>query len=240
MPVTAAACRAAAAAPLAPAQRRRALMEAAPAPLALVRLRSCLARSPAPAQRWRPSCSAARSSPATSPSLRSRCVLDNSFAAGGGRCSGATTAQALRPASCRRFTSWSPPTSPPTAPTLATSSRRGALGSYSRRRSPSAAFRRCRRSSLPLPSHAPLQFVPTLQGFNEFLTSKSAQAKNKNRQFRLEDRVFSLSSITSPGVRCAAETCNLCSCLGSTCCGSAHCQALPGRKVARSCSLCLL
>lgn len=40
-----------------------------------------------------------------------------------------------------------------------------------------------------------------MQGFNEFLTSKSAQAKNKNRQFRMEDRVFSLSSITSPGVR---------------------------------------
>ncbi|EFN57077.1 hypothetical protein CHLNCDRAFT_143841 [Chlorella variabilis] len=43
-------------------------------------------------------------------------------------------------------------------------------------------------------------------GFGEFLTSKSAQAKNKNRQFRLEDRVFSLSSITSPGTLEAATT----------------------------------
>lgn len=42
-------------------------------------------------------------------------------------------------------------------------------------------------------------FGNVVKGFNEFLTSKSAQAKNKNRQFRLEDRVFSLSSITSPG-----------------------------------------
>ena len=52
----------------------------------------------------------------------------------------------------------------------------------------------------PHPSLALLPFA-SAQGFNEFLTSKSAQAKNKNRQFRLEDRVFSLSSITSPGVR---------------------------------------
>ncbi|PRW57873.1 chromatin modification-related MEAF6-like isoform X2 [Chlorella sorokiniana] len=42
-------------------------------------------------------------------------------------------------------------------------------------------------------------FGNVVKGFNEFLTSKSAQAKNKNRQFRMEDRVFSLSSITSPG-----------------------------------------
>lgn len=54
-----------------------------------------------------------------------------------------------------------------------------------------------------VPSAPPREpFLPRLsQGFGEFLTSKSAQAKNKNRQFRLEDRVFSLSSITSPGVR---------------------------------------
>lgn len=49
--------------------------------------------------------------------------------------------------------------------------------------------------------------MSSTQGFNEFLTSKSAQAKNKNRQFRLEDRVFSLSSITSPGVRALAAGC---------------------------------
>lgn len=68
-----------------------------------------------------------------------------------------------------------------------------------------AFARRCRRRrrpshQAPHPSLALLPFA-SAQGFNEFLTSKSAQAKNKNRQFRLEDRVFSLSSITSPGVR---------------------------------------
>eukprot|EP00887_Chlorella_sp_A99_P003657 scaffold7.g3657.t1 len=35
-------------------------------------------------------------------------------------------------------------------------------------------------------------------GFEGFLTSKSAQAKNKNRVFKLDDRAFSLSSVTSP------------------------------------------
>jgi hypothetical protein len=65
---------------------------------------------------------------------------------------------------------------------------------------------RRRRSRSPLPSANPLACsrptpwpLGSPQGFNEFLTSKSAQAKNKNRQFRMEDRVFSLSSITSPG-----------------------------------------
>ncbi len=66
---------------------------------------------------------------------------------------------------------------------------------------PSAQAPRCTVPSAP-PGKP---FLPRLsQGFGEFLTSKSAQAKNKNRQFRLEDRVFSLSSITSPGVRSAA------------------------------------
>ncbi|PSC73071.1 chromatin modification-related MEAF6 isoform B [Micractinium conductrix] len=49
-------------------------------------------------------------------------------------------------------------------------------------------------------------FGNVVKGFNEFLTSKSAQAKNKNRQFRLEDRLFSLSSITSPGTLEAQST----------------------------------
>lgn len=39
------------------------------------------------------------------------------------------------------------------------------------------------------------------QGFDGFLTSKNAMAKNKNRVFKLDDRLFSLSSVTSPAVR---------------------------------------
>lgn len=41
-------------------------------------------------------------------------------------------------------------------------------------------------------------FGTVLKGFEGFLTSKSAQAKNKNRVFKLDDRAFSLSSVTSP------------------------------------------
>jgi hypothetical protein len=48
------------------------------------------------------------------------------------------------------------------------------------------------RPTLPAPSSP--------QGFDGFLTSKNAQAKNKNRIFRLQDRAFSLSSYTSPAV----------------------------------------
>lgn len=40
-----------------------------------------------------------------------------------------------------------------------------------------------------------------LQGFEGFLVSKNAQARNKNRTFRLEDRAFSLSSFTSEAER---------------------------------------
>lgn len=40
-----------------------------------------------------------------------------------------------------------------------------------------------------------------VQGFEGFLTSKNAAAKNKNKIFRLEDRAMSLSSTTSPAVR---------------------------------------
>jgi hypothetical protein len=76
-----------------------------------------------------------------------------------------------------------------------------------RRASPLAPLR-------PLCSHHPTLSSQRTQGFSEFLTSKSAQAKNKNRQFRLEDRVFSLSSITSPGVRrrAAGHAAGDCSC----------------------------
>lgn len=42
--------------------------------------------------------------------------------------------------------------------------------------------------------------IRNAQGFEGFLTSKNAAAKNKNRVFRLEDRAISLSSTTSPAV----------------------------------------
>ncbi|KAK2079569.1 hypothetical protein QBZ16_001964 [Prototheca wickerhamii] len=41
-------------------------------------------------------------------------------------------------------------------------------------------------------------FGTVLKGFEGFLTSKNAAAKNKNKIFRLEDRAMSLSSTTSP------------------------------------------
>lgn len=41
-------------------------------------------------------------------------------------------------------------------------------------------------------------FGTVLKGFEGFLTSKNAMAKNKNRVFKLDDRLFSLSSVTSP------------------------------------------
>ena len=45
------------------------------------------------------------------------------------------------------------------------------------------------------------QFGNALKGFDGYLTSKSAAARNKNRVFRLQDRGFSLSSYTSPATR---------------------------------------
>ncbi|KAL6785499.1 hypothetical protein F751_5422 [Auxenochlorella protothecoides] len=44
-------------------------------------------------------------------------------------------------------------------------------------------------------------FGTVLKGFEGFLTSKNAAAKNKNRVFRLEDRAISLSSTTSPATQ---------------------------------------
>ena len=123
----------------------------------------------------------------------------------GGSCSRAATAQALRPASCLQIYDLE------SAYFTADCTNFGNVVKARRGRScpgAAAAHRRRRRRSLlpcsftPAPSR-PLGSLPLgcPQGFNEFLTSKSAQAKNKNRQFRMEDRVFSLSSITSPGVR---------------------------------------
>ena len=44
-------------------------------------------------------------------------------------------------------------------------------------------------------------FFSTLtQGFEGFLGSKNAQARNKSRTFTVQDRAFSLSSYTSPAV----------------------------------------
>ena len=48
-------------------------------------------------------------------------------------------------------------------------------------------------------SISPSLFV--LQGFEGFLTSKSAAGRNKMRNFQIEDRGFSLSSYTSPAAR---------------------------------------
>jgi hypothetical protein len=45
------------------------------------------------------------------------------------------------------------------------------------------------------------QFGNALKGYDGYLTSKSAAARNKNRVFRLQDRGFSLSSYTSPATR---------------------------------------
>ncbi len=97
----------------------------------------------------------------------------------------------------RRYTSSSRCTLRQTTQTLETSSRRAdgaGTSSSACAADPAAAA----ASTNPALNCSPALVFP--QGFNEFLTSKSAQAKNKNRQFRLEDRVFSLSSITSPGV----------------------------------------
>ena len=44
-----------------------------------------------------------------------------------------------------------------------------------------------------------------MQGFEGFLTSKSAASKNKNRVFKLDDRAFSLSSTTSPASQVGAR-----------------------------------
>jgi Histone acetyltransferase subunit NuA4 len=49
--------------------------------------------------------------------------------------------------------------------------------------------------------HLFLLLFYSLQGFEGFLVSKNAQARNKNRTFRLEDRAFSLSSYTSQAER---------------------------------------
>ena len=45
-----------------------------------------------------------------------------------------------------------------------------------------------------------LSVRPTCQGFEGFLSSKDALRK-RARNFKLEDRAFSLSSVTSPAVR---------------------------------------
>lgn len=161
---------------------------------------------------WRRLRSGGRPSRATSPSWRSRCAGGTaSRPPGGPGVELRARAAPPRLPAPRRSTSSSRCTSRRTTPTLATSSRRAPPPA--RRRLPPPACRRyatcapCARTNLaPSPSlrrHLP----PAAQGFNEFLTSKSAQAKNKNRQFRLEDRVFSLSSITSPGVRAAGLPC---------------------------------
>ena len=44
-------------------------------------------------------------------------------------------------------------------------------------------------------------FGSVLKGFEGFRTSKNAQIKNKGRTFRLEDRLFSLSSMSSASSR---------------------------------------
>lgn len=56
----------------------------------------------------------------------------------------------------------------------------------------------CTHQPCPLHSHV-------MQGFEGFLTSKNAMAKNKNKVFKLEDRAFSLSSVTSPAVSCCCH-----------------------------------
>lgn len=42
-------------------------------------------------------------------------------------------------------------------------------------------------------------FGTVTKGFEGFLTSKNAQVRNKGRTFRVDERVFSLSSATSQG-----------------------------------------
>jgi len=44
-------------------------------------------------------------------------------------------------------------------------------------------------------------FGTVLKGLEGFLTSKNAQIKNKGRTFRIDDRLFSLSSIQSQSSR---------------------------------------
>ena len=44
-------------------------------------------------------------------------------------------------------------------------------------------------------------FGTVLKGLEGFLTSKNAQIKNKGRTFRIEDRMFSLSSLSSHSSR---------------------------------------
>ena len=43
-------------------------------------------------------------------------------------------------------------------------------------------------------------FGTVLKGFDGFLVGKNAQARNRNRVFKVDDRLFSLSSYTSPAV----------------------------------------
>lgn len=50
-------------------------------------------------------------------------------------------------------------------------------------------------------------FGTVTKGFEGFLTSKNAQVRNKGRTFRVDERVFSLSSATSQGVRVKYMTC---------------------------------
>jgi hypothetical protein len=57
-----------------------------------------------------------------------------------------------------------------------------------------------------LPFQPVLMLNTIMQGFEGFLTSKSASARNKNRVFRVEDRAFSLSSYTSPATRELQQT----------------------------------
>ena len=126
------------------------------------------------------------------------------------RAAAARPAQERPPARrLRRYTTPRPPTSRPNTPILARCSRCGAAGGCGSGDERGAGAEQSgahgghsRACNNPASPNRPT--ANRLQGFEGFLTSKNAMAKNKNKVFKLEDRAFSLSSVTSPAVRCSS------------------------------------